>query len=355
MIQSIDIKNFRCYEGIGVKDLTRVNVIVGRNASGKTALLEAVYLTLGVPALTLKVRGWRGLSGIMPITEQAGSLSAVWRDYFYRFDQGRVVSIAIKGSPEMTRTLTIRCEAESSLNLSRSKVKDETEAGVSPAGRISFDWWKSSRRVGTAKPELQGETITIKGGPDSLPGAFYSSTAPINQQETALWFSELSKRREERPVIEAMQTLYPFVRGLSVETQGATPMVHADITSLPEKIPVGLISSGVNKLVALLCAIATQKHGVLIVDEIENGFHFRAMPEIWRTVYEACRNYHVQLFASTHSQECLESLTDLIKNRDQDFSLLRAVREEEKGGCIVRQFSGEQFLGALEEEVELRS
>src|SRR5260370_29656716 len=107
MIQSLEIKNFRCFESISLRDLTRINIAVGRNASGKTALLEAIYLLLGVPALTLKVRGWRGMASVYQVTEQPEALNAIWRDYFYRFEQDRVASIAFRGSPNMTRSLTI--------------------------------------------------------------------------------------------------------------------------------------------------------------------------------------------------------------------------------------------------------
>ena len=354
MIESLTIKDFRCFENVSLHDLKRVNIIVGRNASGKTALLEAIYLTLGAPALTLRVRGWRGLSGSVQITEQFETMNAVWRDYFYRFEQHRIASIAFKGSQDMTRSLLIRCDPEGGVRLSQKKEKHGSEEdNIVPIGPISFEWWKASRRIGVAKPELEGETVRIKGGPSPLPGAFFSGTTNINQHESATWFSDLSRRREEGDVVKALQDLFPFIRGLSVETQGATPMLHADIPSLPEKIPVGLISSGVNKLVALLLAISTQRNGVIIVDEIENGFHSKTMPQIWSALYEACKKSRVQLFASTHSQECLEALTGVIKGKESDFSLLRTVREE--SGGIVRQFSGEKFLGALEEDIELRS
>lgn len=353
MIESIDIKNFRCFENLSLRDLTRVNIVVGRNASGKTALLEAIYLALGVPALTLRVRGWRGLSNVAQVSDQPETMNAIWRDYFYRFEQNRIASISFKGSQDMTRNLLIRCDQEKGVKVSNVKEGDESGFNVTPLGPIAFEWYRASRRIGVAKPELEGETIKIKGGPDPLPGAFFSSTQPINQQEAANWFSELSRRREDRAVVEALQGLFPFISNLSLETQGTTSIIHADIPELPEKIPVGLISSGVNRLVALLVAIATQRHGVLIVDEIENGFHFKAMSEIWKVLYEFCRKSHVQLFASTHSQECLESLTTVIKGKERDFSLLRTVRED--GNCIVRQFSGQRFLGALEEDIELRS
>jgi AAA15 family ATPase/GTPase len=360
MIESLTIRNFRCFEDIAIKDIGRINIIVGRNASGKTAMLEALYSTLGTPALTLKIRGWRGLAGPMLITDRNESMNAVWRDYFYRFEQNRTATIAFRGSQDMNRTLTIRCQTESSTKISTSKRSRDAEiseyggySGVEPAGQIEFRWYKNDRQIAISKPELVGESIRILGGPPPLPGAFFSSTGIVNQQESAIWFSELSKRREAQPIIDAIQALFPFVTGLSVETQGTMPMVHADIESLPEKIPAGLISSGVNKLIYILCAIATQKQGILLIDEIENGFHFKTMPGVWQAIYDACKKYHVQLFASTHSQECLESLTDVIRSKEQDFSLLRTVRGE--SNCQVRHFTGSQFLGGLEEDIELRS
>jgi len=353
MLDSIDINHFRCFERVSLKDLKRVNVIVGRNASGKTALLEAIYLTLGVPALSLKVRTWRGLSNLFQVSDQPSTINAIWRDYFYKFDQSNPASIVFKGSQDLARSFIIRCEPESGVKLSQGKDKDSDELSIKSLGPLSFEWYKASRRIGSAKPEFDGESIKIKGGPEPLPGAFFASTQAVSQQEAANWFSELSKRREEGPIVEALQRLFPFINGLSVEAQGTQSILHADILSLPEKIPVGLISSGVNRLIALMVAIGTQRRGILIVDEIENGFHFKALPEIWRSLYELCKKSQVQLFASTHSQECLEALTDIIKGNEQDFSLLRTVREDE--GCIVRQFNGEKFLGALEEEIELRS
>ena len=41
-LATVDIENFRCFQKLTVKGLTRVNLFVGRNNSGKTAFLEAV-------------------------------------------------------------------------------------------------------------------------------------------------------------------------------------------------------------------------------------------------------------------------------------------------------------------------
>src|SRR5712691_9034679 len=44
MIESFEISNFRCFETLSLSGLSRVNVITGANASGKSALLEALLI-----------------------------------------------------------------------------------------------------------------------------------------------------------------------------------------------------------------------------------------------------------------------------------------------------------------------
>jgi hypothetical protein len=46
MIDTIEIKNFRCFDRANLEDLKTVNLVVGRNGSGKTAFLEALFLVL---------------------------------------------------------------------------------------------------------------------------------------------------------------------------------------------------------------------------------------------------------------------------------------------------------------------
>ncbi|MDQ3255935.1 MAG: AAA family ATPase [Acidobacteriota bacterium] len=84
MIESLKIENFRCFESVELRDLKRINVIVGENGSGKTALLEAIFLgAVGAPEIVLRLRGWRGL-GDLEIKSDQGSFQSAWRDLFTR-------------------------------------------------------------------------------------------------------------------------------------------------------------------------------------------------------------------------------------------------------------------------------
>ncbi len=49
LLNSLEIKGYRCFEHLTIEKLGRVNLIVGKNNVGKTALLEAlsVYASAG--------------------------------------------------------------------------------------------------------------------------------------------------------------------------------------------------------------------------------------------------------------------------------------------------------------------
>ena len=47
MYKSFRVKNFRCFKDLEINDLGRVNLIAGKNNTGKTALMEAMYVLAG--------------------------------------------------------------------------------------------------------------------------------------------------------------------------------------------------------------------------------------------------------------------------------------------------------------------
>ena len=44
-IENIEIKNFKCFENFSAEGFGRVNLIGGKNNVGKTAFMEACYLS----------------------------------------------------------------------------------------------------------------------------------------------------------------------------------------------------------------------------------------------------------------------------------------------------------------------
>ena len=108
MIDTLSIDNYKCFQKVRLKDLRRFNIIVGRNAGGKTALLEALYLLASATTQnSLKLRAFRGMGAEIQVSNERAGFEALWRDLFFGFDQKSTIEIAATGSDKNTRSLSV--------------------------------------------------------------------------------------------------------------------------------------------------------------------------------------------------------------------------------------------------------
>src|SRR5580693_9082442 len=107
MIKSIEVKNFRCFDALSLSDFRRINVVVGRNAAGKTALLEAIRLALGgTPQVALQMNNVRGIY-YYGVVQTRDHFESLWSSLFFKFESSRSVSTQIADSDGHQATLTV--------------------------------------------------------------------------------------------------------------------------------------------------------------------------------------------------------------------------------------------------------
>ena len=344
MIRSMRIQNFRSFESLEAKDLGRINVVVGDNGAGKTALLEALYLACGNnPQNHIKLRTWRGLTpgNLVRFTAADVASGALWRDMFYNFREDLIISIEIKGT--RTRTLSIeRRERASHVPLS------DFEASAP----IVFKWKDAVGREQRSVPRMTRQGLEFPNTPAGISGAMLAG--PISPDEVAEQFSELDKRNRGQSILVGLRAQFPEIESLSVQVdQSAGQMLYASVSYFPEKIPLALISSGINRIVQILIAIEHFPGGTVLVDEIENGIYFTRLTKIWETIADSSKERQTQLFVSTHSGEALAALRPLVEKDVSSFRLLRVSKDKE-GRSRLRVVSGDDLAAALEERVEVR-
>lgn len=352
MFDFFEIKNFRCFESLKVTGLSRVNLLVGRNAVGKTALLESLFITSGAtPELAFRVKGFRGLPRFEISTEQT-AYRILWKDLFFGFDEARHIRIVLgKGATEL-RSLDISYTSPQGILFPHAKSSLSTD--TVPIVPIAFRWQTSSGQEGLAEPQFVKEGFRVAPAPGIplLPAVFFSSANPPSPEEAAGWLSQLSIQGADREIVEAVRGVFRDVEDLSIQVIGGAPAIYATVRHLKEKISINLISSGLPKLVAITLAIIQKKGGLLYVDEIENGFHHEALVSVWKLISGLAEKYDVQVFASTHSAECLEAATRSIAEPRSSLVLLKLERVD--GTSIVKRFSGEALRSAMIDGVEVR-
>jgi len=361
MIKSIQITNFRCFQDLSLENLGTVNIVVGDSAAGKTALLEAVFLaSSGNPEAVLRMRGWRGMGQSVTLKRTRAAYEALWNDLFFRLDQNRAIRIALVGDVENQRTLRVYYDPKGTATLIPSATEGVAAGlptdsfAITP---ITFESEDASGNKEQIRPEMTATSFSIEGMSRTAPAAFYAAsfTASVPPSEAAGQFSELSKRDEDGPVRKAIKTLFPDLGSLSIEVSGGgTPGLYCIPPGSKErqKLPIGLVSTGVNKLVSLLLGIASTPNGTVLIDEIENGLYYKTMPKVWESILSFCDRFQVQVFVTTHSRECLSAALPIIRKHQDRFRLIRAERHGDKRK--LRVFNGTEFEAALESEYEIR-
>jgi predicted ATPase len=76
-------------------------------------------------------------------------------------------------------------------------------------------------------------------------------------------------------------------------------------------LPLGSMGDGMRRLMALATALAFTRSGCLFVDEIDTGLHYSIMPDMWKLVVSRAVASNTQVFATTHSWDCIEGLSEL--------------------------------------------
>jgi AAA domain, putative AbiEii toxin, Type IV TA system/AAA ATPase domain len=361
MIDQLNISNFRCFDQLSISDLKRVNLIVGENSSGKSAFLEAIFISSAsnAPSIAFQIRGIRRMGNQIIVPNDALAYRGMWEDLFYNFDEGKKVTIRVIGNPAADgRSLSIEYVTSAGVQelpfgkqalSSRDNAQQQT--GAMP--QVEFTWKRANFPQVVSRPAFTPNGLQLDVSRlDFFPCVWFTAGGAEAPDENARRFSELDKRGETEVILDVLAREFSFIKGLSIDYHAGVPMVFASVEGKPRKLPVPLISDGVNRLLGICLGIATYKSPTILIDQIEDGFHHKILPSIWKSIYSLAKIFNAQLFISTHSQECIEAMLPILKGNEDEFSLLRAVRKE--AGCTIKTLTGKYLESAVEQEFEVR-
>jgi len=360
MYQSFEVTNFRCFHELNVTNLERVNLIAGVNNVGKTTLLEALFIHCGAynPQLTLRLNAFRGIGSLK--VEIGRMAETPWDSLFSEFDTSK--EIKLEGNDRETGIRVLRLnmvhQTEEIAEIS-SFIHDGTEmTGEIPSslefpmvlklkneenGQNSYYLILDQRgiRVHPIPPPPPFQTIWI-GSWDRTP-----------VKEDAERFGKLEIKGQLDVLTDALKIIEPRLRRLSVIVVGDTPMIHGTIDGLKRPVPLPFMGEGIARLTSIVLAIGNSSNGVVLVDEVENGFHHSVLHKVWQVIGEAARRFNTQIFATTHSIECIVAAhRAFVESEIYDFRLHRLERIDETIQDVT--YPHEVLEAAIEMGLEVR-
>ncbi len=323
MYKSFRVKNFRCFKDLQINDLGRVNLIAGKNNTGKTALMEAMYIFTRPksPKVIIDLQSVRGLS------EPKVNRRGYWKQLFYDMDSTQSIGIDMADSGS---------EIISGLIISELPVERTSSRMFHAYGRFiqqelsigpdeSHKYKERIDAILEFSVSAPGHTLSpafLPSNPELPTRSFReadenSEFVPVQGREdraTALKkFSQLDKEGEATQLIHLLQRLDPRLSDLRLSMPDGDMDLWARVNGA--LLPIKVMGEGVNRICHILL---TMLSGVdyLFIDEIENGIHHSVHKDIWQAIGQAARELDVQVFATTHSLEMIEAAHEAFKNDD---------------------------------------
>lgn len=385
MLDSLLIKNFRSLEHLEVRKLGRVNLIVGKNNSGKSTVLEALRIYAGNAQRPLLEAIAREHNERYKVEEQVSlddDTMLPFQDFFtgrsFSIDGTKAIEVGEIGNP--SSLLVIKYALLEQIEV---EVDDEEEGAVSrirrrlltPAESIDseaelqpvFSVKKGDRNRPLVK--LTGSIVTSRMMFDSL-HAKPCSVIPtdfISMDELADEWDAIVLTDQEEIVKRALRIISPDFESLVfVRDDGATDYARSrrmrtamvKLKGMARPVPLNSLGDGMLRVLQLSLKLFGAKGGFFLIDEFENGLHYSIQEKVWELLFEMAERYKIQIFATTHSWDCIESFTKVAVSRTETdgvlFRLGRSVRTSDHGKIIATVFDEEALKNITQTDMEVR-
>ncbi|MCL6450792.1 MAG: AAA family ATPase [Acetobacteraceae bacterium] len=353
MYSSFEVRGFRCFEKLVLPSLARVNLIAGVNNIGKTSLLEALFIHCGAynPTLTLTVNGLRGISNVKL---EFGSPESPWDSLFPRLDTSRVVELVGDG-----RTLRLKVVREApglsgvSELVGRPADPQAPVSSLDVAKVVELEY-KDEQRTGRHYLIIDRTGIRAQPAPPPppFPGFFLGARVRPTLKELGERYSKLELRGDQALVLDTLKVIEPQLERVALLYFADQPVLHGDAGW--GLVPLPLMGGGMVCLAEIAIHVGNAKGGVLLIDEIENGLHHSVLREVWRVLGEAARRFDAQVFATTHSMECIIAAQQAFAEEGHagDFLLHRLERATQETRVVT--YDPETLGAAIEMGLEVR-
>ena len=381
LLPDLHIENFRGIKKLSIPRLGRVTLLAGRNSVGKTTVLDAVrvYSTRGLYtalAITLETR-----EEILAVVDSNFKEEIVpdWSALFY----GRNIShdICVSIGPKDDK-YQLRLEVVSPSPEQTSFVQNHAIDPVIPGQfrilRVGYQGkgyavpWilpfdggapievRTALKISpTGKSEGVGRISDDKPLPPPI-NCFGIGPGILDYFAISNHWKKVALTDDEREVMRSLTLVYgndlervSVVSDGTPSRQGVGQRAIVKLKGNPRPVPLRSLGDGAMRLFGVALALANSRNGFLLIDEAENGIHHSVQQDFWRMVLQTAHENNVQVFATTHSWDCVRGFAQAaVENENVEGVLVRLEKEDD--GLRAVRYSERRLKIAAEQRIEVR-
>ncbi|EMH52809.1 RecF/RecN/SMC protein [Helicobacter pylori HP250ASi] len=331
MIQSVRIKNFKTFKDTQIDGFTKLNIITGGNNVGKSNLLEALYCLVGK-----SMHPCANITEIYdnirkePLTSESKNLM------FYGLDTEKEIQIVTTLDNNQTLDLQIKFIASENQKVIESQIIPTAEQ-TQMSSQLNFTLKKNNEEIyndhlNIAKvpnfppiPNQSGYNRQFKNfDPNQLQKLLPFESAVIIPSDVvyrqAHMIQAVSKICSNNQLEEELNKhLNQFDNNIQSISFNTNNQLKLKVKNIKEKVPLSVFGDGLIKYLYIVSAFMADNAKTIYIDEVENGLHFSRMKLLLRCVIDFIndnKDGNLQVFMTTHNQEFIEILDQVIREKD---------------------------------------
>jgi AAA15 family ATPase/GTPase len=353
LIENLTIKNFRGFDSLNIDGLSKINLFVGKNNSGKTSILESILLLAGstsIPILPHNINLFRGLNPVL-----SGNLHYLFNKL--KFDNTPFFHAKFSNKSEREVTVEIRHKQNEFTGVAASSITTSA-SNTEIAGldlKLSITNEQGHKESYKSSTTINDNQITFNTPDNYVDDLYVEFVYPkVSDADVVMRIADIIKRKAGAAILELLQTFDKNIKNFHLIVDN----IYFDVDGMDELVPMNIMGEGIRRFLHIITSAAIRQNAIVLIDEIENDLHYSEHKLLWQSLINFTENNNIQLFIATHNLETLSYLTTVLEKKEyshmQDFVKIFTVAKTIKNGWQTYKCSYKGFKNAIEHEVEMR-
>jgi len=373
MIDSLYIDNFRLFRELEVKKLGIVNLIVGKNNTGKSCFLEAlrIYGANASPDVLFDIIKERGEDWEIrmqrgeeqPIKNLGNPLRYLFNGY--RFPEIGKNSIEMGSYNDIADRIRLHLRAYKLFENDENRIFrridiEDLKEGEFDQTELVIELEEHNKFKPIVRLNREPRFYLRKIFPtfESKINVQMVPTKNITDQKLSILWDNINVHPHLRKeVFESLKLIDDKIE--EIVLVGRENYINPILiyNNIDARIPLKSMGDGITHLFHIILSLINSRGGLVLIDEFENGLHYSVQPKIWDFVFRLAKKLEVQVVATTHSWDCISSFQKTIQHHEIEGMLIhfgQSIKKTDEGKIIATGYDKDELQLATQANLEVR-